>query len=198
MQKPPYAHNPATIKKFFQTIQGLGVPPNVTVGYLSTIQFKSRSDRDLIRILRFIGFIDNSGVPTKKWNEYKDKIKASQVMASSIRSAYDELFNTYSDAHKTDSGTLQNYFGPKLGLSTQLSKLTEQTFKQLCGLAKFEGVEVTPPPVKPTEVAEGLGEVSPGVKPVTININIQLQLPATEDTSIYESLFAALKKYLFS
>lgn len=198
MQKPPYAHNPAAMKKFFRVIQGLGTPPKVNLAYLPTIQFKSSYDRDLIKILKFIGFIDNSGVPTEKWNEYKDKSKAGQVMASSIKSAYDELFNTYLDANKTDSGTLENYFSSKFGLSTQLSKLTEQTFKQLCGSANFEGVEVAPPPVKPAEVAKELTEVSPRVKPVTININVQLQLPATEDISIYESLFAALKRHLFS
>jgi len=75
----------------------------------------------------------------------------------------------------------------------------EQTFKELCGLADFEAVVVTEPAAKPiTPTIKEVAEIPTGVRPVTININIQLQLPATEDVTIYDNLFSALKKHLFS
>ena len=199
MDKAPYAHNPAVVKKFFQTIQNLGKPPKVDLPYLPTIGFKVDSDRDLIRILRFLEFIDNDGVPTGRWNDYKNKDKATQVMALSIKSAYDELFNTFPDAEKRDSAAIENYFASRWGVSTQLAGLMEKTFRQLSELAEFEAVAVTEPVTKPsiTTTKEAI-ETPPSVRPVTININIQLQLPATEDAAIYDSLFSALKKHFFS
>ena len=38
-----------------------------------------------------------------------------------------------------------------------------------------------------------------GVTPpggLTVNINLQLQLPATDDASVYDNLFSALRKHL--
>jgi hypothetical protein len=33
---------------------------------------------------------------------------------------------------------------------------------------------------------------------INLTINVQLQLPATDDNTIYEKLFEAMKKYLMS
>lgn len=199
MAKPPSTPSPGNIKKFFQTIQGLGIPSKVDQAYLKTIGFKAANDRNLIAILRYIDFIDGKGTPTEKWKDFKDKAKAPKVMASSIKTAYADLFSTYLDAEKRDSATIQNYFAPKWGVSELVTKRMEQTFKQLGGLADFGAVAVTEPVTKPpVPTIKEVAEIPTGVRPVTININIQLQLPATEDATIYDNLFSALKKHLFS
>jgi hypothetical protein len=84
------------------------------------------------------------------------------------------------------------------------------TFKTIAAIADFESAA----PVKAMEVREATAAPA-GTKSAdktqrdlraddrgparpAININIQLQLPATEDGTIYDKLFAALKKHLFS
>jgi len=199
MEKAAYTTKPATIKKFFQTIQDVSRPSKVTYSYLPIIGFKSSNDRRLIGVLKFLGFVDDASVPTQRWNDYKNKEKAAQTMTSAIKSSYDDLFSTYADAEKRDNATIHNYFAQKFGLSAQVAKLTEQTFKQLCELADFEAVAVTEPVAKPSAPPmKEVAEIPTGVRPITININIQLQLPATEDTAIYDNLFSALKKHFFS
>ena len=37
-----------------------------------------------------------------------------------------------------------------------------------------------------------------GTTGMTVNINIQLQIPATDKAEIYDSFFAAMKKHLLS
>jgi len=75
------------------------------------------------------------------------------------------------------------------------------TFKTLCELAGFQSLQETEtqdvsdtegtPTTKVTErIATSSG--------LTVNINIQLQLPATENEEIYDKLFQALKKHLLS
>lgn len=198
MKKPPYTGHPKNVSEFFEKIQTLGIPPKVNLAYLPTIGFKSSNDRYLVGVSKSLGFVDSSGVPTERWKEYKDKNKARQVMASVVKTVYADLFNTYPNAHGEDSAAIQNYFSAKWGVSEQLAKLMEQTFKELCGLSDFEAVAVAEPTTKPAvPTLKEVAEVPTGVRPVTININIQLQLPATEDVSIYDKLFEALKKHLF-
>lgn len=195
MSKASYTPQPARIGKFFSTIQDVGTPPKVNLPYLKTIGFKSSNDQYLIGILKSLNFIKQDCVPTETWNKYKDKDKAKEVMASSIRSGYDDLFDTYVDAEKKDKGTIENFFVSKWGVSITLGHLMGETFRRLCELADFKAAPELATAVPPTK--EG-GEVPSGVAPLTVNINIQLQLPATADATIYESLFSALKKHLFS
>ena len=80
------------------------------------------------------------------------------------------------------------------------------TFKTLCGLAAFDGeapvelpVDQETPGARATTTPPATVIVTPPSMPPApaININIQLQLPATGDADVYEKLFAALKKHLF-
>lgn len=198
MAKAPYTPSPKNVKEFFKAIQSLGTPPKVNNSYLPTIGFKSSNDRYLVGVSKFLGFIDNAGVPTKRWNEYKDKSKAGQVMASAIKTAYADLFVTYPNAEGRDDTTLRDYFASTSGVADIVAMRMVQTFKYLCEFADFEAVAVAEPVAKPPiPTLKEVAEISTGVRPVTININIQLSLPATEDASIYEKLFEALKKHLF-
>jgi hypothetical protein len=193
-----YTPAPQNVKEFFKVIQSLGIPTKLNRAYLKTIGFKSSNDNYLPAIAKFLGFVDTAGIPTEKWRDFKDKSKAPKVMADAIKTTYADLYNIYPDADKKDDGTLQNYFASTSGLSDSVARYMVRTFKYLCELADFEAVLVEEHKIAPIVPAEGkVKELPLGVKPVTLNINIQLQLPATEDATIYEALFTALKKNLF-
>ncbi len=197
MGKAPYTPNPNNVKRFFKVIQEVGTPPKVNASYLPTIGFRSGNDRYLVSLAKSLGFIDSSNIPTNKWNEYKNKNKAKQVMASAIRTVYKELFDTYPNAQKRDDATLQNYFAAKhTEVGTRVAQFMVQTFKNLCEFADFGAVPVAEPATT-TDTLKETVKIPSGVRPIEININIQLSLPATEDASIYDKLFEALKKHLF-
>jgi hypothetical protein len=61
-----YTTVPGKIKQLLTKIREVGVPQKVTVQWLKTVGFKSSNDTSLIGVLKFIGFIDASGVPTPK------------------------------------------------------------------------------------------------------------------------------------
>ena len=204
MASVPYTPTPASIPKFLQHIQSAGVPAKVTQIYLVGVGFKSTNDRYLIAILKAIDFIDNSGTPTDRWRSYRDKAKAPGVLAAGIRHAYSELFETYPDAYRKDDEAIRNFFGSRTDLGESTLGLAVRTFKALCEKANFEGPEVT------EEIVEDIGKLAKvevkqgkaasggmGATSPVININIQLELPPTEDASIYEKLFAAMRKNLF-
>lgn len=198
MGKALYTPTPQNVKKFFETIQGLGIPPKVSNAYLPTIGFRSANDRYLMGVSKSLGFVDTAGKPTTKWRDFKDRTKAPKVMADAIKTAYADLYSTYPDAERKDDDTLQNYFARTSGVAESVARLMVRTFKNLCELAGFEAVAEEEHVTTPTAPAgEKVGEIPPGGKLVTLNINIQLQLPATKDATIYEALFSALKKNLF-
>lgn len=202
MAKFPYTPNPANVARFFEHIQAAGVPGKVDSKYLESVEFSSSYDRPLPGVLKFLGFLDASGLPTDAWRTYKDKSQAPRVMAQAIREAYSDLFRLFPDAYRKDEEALHNYFSAQTGLAKGTVGYMVRTFKALCDLADFQAPApetlmkpTTAPAARPVPVLPAERHEPPGM---TVNINIQLALPATEDASVYENLFAALKKHLLS
>lgn len=210
MAEFPYSPHAAKIKLFFDHIQKAGVPEKVTLKYLEQVGFKSKNDRYLLPILKFLGFVDEGGKPTPVWNGYRDRQTARTILAHAIRKSYADLFKTYPDADRKDSEALQNYFSAKTNVADTTNSLIVATFRALVASADFDvpgggshDESRNAPPTLAVSLEErksldgaGVGYQRGGCP--TININIQLQLPATEDASIYEKLFAALRKHLIS
>jgi len=197
----PYTQAPGRLKSFFSKIPQLGTPGAVDKKWLSSIGMQATNDPTIISVLRFIGFVDQSNKPTERWRDYKSR--AGKALAEGILEGYAELFHTYTDAHRRSDEELRAFFSTKTTAGAQVVSKTLTTFKTLCELADFQGVSVAGPPVQseqltldgpgaPTEIIKELG---PGV---TININLQLTLPDTTDESVYDRLFAAMKKHLLS
>jgi hypothetical protein len=70
---PPYVNAYGTIPTLFKAIKSAAVPPKFTSDFLSTVlDLKSSSHRALIPLLKRLGFIDQSNVPTQA---YKDSGK---------------------------------------------------------------------------------------------------------------------------
>lgn len=200
----PYTPNAASLPKFFSEIQTVGKPSKVSFKWLSGIGFKSSNDRYITGILKALGFTDGSGVPTNRWQAYRNKSQARAVMAHALREAYPTLFETYPDAYRKDDEALRNFFSTHTSVGEKAITYMVRTFKTLCELADFDGASLVEEstPVESTFVEydkerKAHVEVSTN-RGVTINVNIQLELPATDDASIYDKLFEALKKHILS
>ena len=143
--------------------------------------------------------MDGSGVPTETWQRYRPKETAGAVLAQAIRATYSELFSIYPHAERKDNEALRNYFSTHTTVGEATLNLIVRTFRALCDMADFSAA---PPPKEAGEAGK-----SEGTKTVTvvrqaqngpaININIQLQLQATEDPKVYDNFFAAMKQHLF-
>jgi hypothetical protein len=119
-------------------------------------------------------------------------------------SAYAELFATHPDAHRKDNEALRNFFRANTDAGDQALQKMVQTFKVLTEFGDFDAEVPTTTPTR--ENGAGSGEKPAAKKPVeqiaqgpagmTLNVNIQLQLPATAESEVYEKLFAAMRKHL--
>jgi len=198
-----YTPNPATIARFLKHIQSAGVPTKMTVQYLVGVGFKSKNDRYLIGIMKSLRFVDSSGTPTEFWSGYRDKSKSKEVLGKALRDAYSDLFVTYPDADRKDADAIRNFFGSRSKVAESTLRLAVTTFRTLAGEATFSsepseagrpaavavpGQRISAPEESPREHGRR------GAPPVTINI--ELQLPETDNADVYDKLFAAMRKYL--
>lgn len=164
---------------------------------MEALGYKSKNDRAIIPILKFIGFIDPNGTPTEKYRQFRNKAAAGAVMASTIKTAYSDLYALYPDAHNKDTEALRNFFSTQVSAGEDVLQLTVSTFKTLCESANFEAE--LPAGVVQAVVTEGKAVVipqAPASPSLVVNLNIQLQLPSTEDATVYDKIFESLKKHL--
>lgn len=201
MAEYPYTTVPGKIAGLFQKIKETGVPPKITEKWLKSVGFSSSNDRSLIPILRLVGFIDKSGIPQKRWHEYRGP-NGKQVLAEGIREGYGDLFATYPDAYERRREDLESFFSTHSSAGKQAIGKTVSTFQELCKLAEFS-VKTFPKGENPDEGGEVEGEgkearhmIAKLHKGLVININIQLTLPETRDSDVYDALFLAMKKHL--
>lgn len=205
----PYVQNAARAKSLFQQLQDVGVPSKVTNNYLESLGYKSKNDRAFVGLLRNLSFIDTSGAPTETWRQYRNKAKAKAVMAGVLRTTYKDLFTTYPDAYRRDNEALRNFFSSHTSVGEGALRFMVATFKALSELADFGAMAAPEDELSDEENGEedrGEPETKPlklsrkgaGPAGVTVNINIQLQIPETEKADVYDSFFAAMKKHLLS
>src|SRR5713226_3082700 len=85
---PPYVNAYNSISKLFSGIKSAAVPPKVSQNFLeSVLDLKSSSHRALLPLLKKLGFIDSSNVPTQAYkplfnaNEYAQKLSKTDLQA---------------------------------------------------------------------------------------------------------------------
>jgi hypothetical protein len=194
-----YAIKTGTLKAFLERVKSkdLEVPDKVTVAYLESIGYKSTNDRPIIRVLKSIDFIDGNGVPTQKFKDFRTEI-SGQVMAEALRKTYADLFKTYSNPLEKSREDLENFFAKaKPSVKKQVLGLYVDTFKTLCEFAEFKALPIEREAERKEERKKE--HVFPQIpQGVTINLNVQITLPVTDDAEVYDKIFKALKEHIFS
>jgi len=211
----PYSSNPSRVKDFFAQIRDLGIPPKLTTIYLEGLGFKSKNDRAIIPVAKALGFTDQSGVPTELWRNYRDKARSGAIMASALQSLYSDLFAMYPDAERRDNEALRNFFSSRTSVGEGGLRFMTGTFKALAELGDFSSdrevplqmgngdggsLGYAPTAASSSRIAAPTARVLAvnGGGAVTLNINIQLQIPDTDNAETYDKFFAAMKKHLLS
>lgn len=199
-----YITNPAKIPLFLDKIRAAGKPEKVTLKTIQSLGFKSINDRPLLTIIKAIGLVDGSGVPTARWSAFRSTPKTA--VAAGIREHYAKLFALYPDAYQKDTEALNSFFSSHTSVSAGTLRFIINTFKTLCSQADFSGVSasvpvtsqpLTAPIGTPTVVAASQPIISGGPG-LTVNINIQLTLPENADATTFEQFFKAMRQHLLN
>lgn len=189
------------LKEIFSKIKSTGTPVAFSVKHLKSLGFTSSNDVAILSALKFVGFLDSSNKPTEKYTNYKGK-DGPKILASGIKNGYSELFALYPDADKKDDESLMHFFATKTDVSESSRKVMIGTFRAMSSLADFESASNEDDEIDQQQKNKNQGnggnfKIENKIEP-SVNINIELQIPATNDPEIYKNFFEAMKKYLLN
>lgn len=193
----------------FKAIQAAQAPPRFTQKFLEGLGFPNANDRMMINVLKALGFLDDTGVPTSMYHEYLDQTQSALVLATGIRSAYADLYSVNREAHSMTAAEVKN----KLK-TLSAGKFTDRVLTQMSGtfaaLAKLADFSQAPGAVDALDEAENEAEAASvlGTDPLPKHVssprigglvyNINLHLPDSRDPAVYDALFKSLKQHLLS
>ena len=186
-----YTTVPGKLKNLLDKIREIGVPSKAHNQWLKSIGFTSSNDSSLLTMLKYIGLADQSGIPTRRWTEYRGNLHG-QVLAKAIRDGYSELYAVYPDAHSRTAEELEHVFSTNSTVGKQVIVKTATTFRKLCELADFSaegGANVSPP-------AEGITTPSQQATP-SLHIDIQVHISPDATTDQIDQIFASMAKHLY-
>lgn len=205
-----YLTSTKNLDGILNALQSAQAPEKFNLSFLESLEFKGSSDRLIIGVLKSLGFLDDGGKPTERYFRFLDQTQSGRVLAEGIREAYQDLFRVNIKANELSRQDVIN----KLKTLSQ-GQLTEavldkmaMTFTALVKLADFAAPHV---PAKTNdedemagkghkqiekEIESTIGKEFPPVKLGGLVYNIQIVLPESRDTAVYDALFQALRKHL--
>jgi hypothetical protein len=196
----PYTTVPNKLRLLLGKLPGLGKPDNVSQKWLKELGYTSGNDKTILAAMRRVGMVASGGDPTDLYQAFRDKDKAK--VADGVRRAYSDLFGLYPDAHQKDAEALRNFFRSKTTAGEDMQRAMVRTFQVFCEFGDFGAAPAQPTVAAPDTGGEELPSEETRVihraagGGLTLNVNIQLQLPPSADGEVYEKLFEAMGKHL--
>jgi hypothetical protein len=195
----PYLSTYKNVGELFQRIISAKQPDAFTTRYLTdTIGLKGTGDRQLIALLKVLGFLDSAGRPTSDYGNLKNPAKAPQAIAEAIRHAYEPLYAANEKAHDLGATELRGLVAQVAGSNTEMTKKIVGTYSSLVKLADFSKSKEPEVPKKESEkFPEFATPERPGnfgsLRP-EFHYNIQVHLPTNASEETYLNIFNALRK----
>ena len=195
----PYLMTVKRLPQMMAKIQTAALPPSFTLDFLKGLGFTSSADRGIIKVLKYIGFVDANAKPLEPYRKYLDHTVSKKVLAQQLRASFDDLFFANKSADKTTAGELKGWFKTKTGLSEAVAEKIATTFKALADLGDFAPVDEQRPKETPnTEVRE---DTKPDAKigaldSIGLVYRFEIHPPDTQNIDTYRAIFRALREEL--
>jgi uncharacterized protein DUF5343 len=200
---PPYVNSYGNIQRLFEAIRIASVPPKFTNDFMQTmLGLKSTSYRAMIPLLKRLGFLDQASAPTQVYRDFRDNELSGGVMARQLKTAYGDLYAANEYAHKLSKddliGKLRTVTGA--GADDDVIPNVAGTFQSLARLADFESGRISKSYAageNPEAVERPAGQSIDGYSGrLGISYTINLNLPATTEIEVFNSIFKALKEHI--
>ena len=209
----PYMPSMTNLHKILDAIQKAGAPEVFHLDFLKDLGYASSNDRSVVKLLKYLGFVDGAGRPQSFYREFMDHTKAKKVLAARLRSAFDDLFTADRNVNTKSVENLKGWFKTKTGSGDAVAQKMASTFKSLVSYADFSAphephrVEPKPPEAK-AESSESKDDekskrvdpsamLAAGVKsPIGLVYRFEIHLPDTQNVDTYRAIFRALREEL--
>jgi len=206
MANLPYVTATGNILKAIDGIKKAATPPKVSGDFVKNILgIKGGSGDQITSFLKKIGLADPGGSPTELYNRLRNPSSSGAAMAECMRLAYKPLFDRNEYVNTLSDVDLKGLIVEETGNAhdSNPAKMAFLSFKALNSIADYERTttasEVVEIPVNepaaPSQ-SSGTGEENHSTPRLNIGYNIHLNLPATDDISVFNAIFKSLKENL--
>ena len=194
----PYMLSVKNLGSILDRIREAGTPPKFTGEFLkSNLGFSSSTDRGVIPVLRALGFISPNGIPTGRYNEFRDASRSGIAVADGLREGWSAVFLSDQKAYDKSSGQLKELFKNVTGKGETVAEKMATTFKALATKADWTTATRAVPDMEPvTERPVTTNDLPTSKAPISLHHDIHLHLPPTSDVSVYAAIFRALRSEL--
>ncbi|WP_400995242.1 DUF5343 domain-containing protein [Agromyces sp. GXQ0307] len=198
----------SVIPKILNKIREAATPDRFSQDYLGTVLgFAGGNAKPFIPLAKRLGLLNSDGTPTEVYKRFRGSQDESRgAMAAAIRTGYAPLFKRNEYADKLDrrklEGLITEITGSEAGSSTV--KATSGTFEALKQFATFGPLLDSPlqaPEERQESVAEDVPQVTrasagDGGGGVRFGYTININLPNTNDITVFNAIFRSLKEHL--
>ena len=208
-----YLTSSKNLEAILTAIQNAQAPDQFSYSFLENLGFKSSADRNVVSVLKSIGFLDDVGKPTDRYFRYLDQTQSAKVLAEGVQEAYADLYQLNRKAETMSRSAVKNKF--KTLSQGQLSEAVldkmAMTFANLSKFADFDSLEASrsdepdnaDEPEGTTEGEHTSAQPRPQARPRSgpfqyggLVYNIQIVLPESRDSAVYDALFKSLRTHL--
>jgi hypothetical protein len=198
----PYMLTIKSLDSIFDKIKTAGTPPKFTNDFLKTsLGFSSSGDRGVIKVLKQLGFLSPDGVPTARYNEFRQAGSSGRALAIGLREGWAPIFLADQEAHARTSSHLKETFKNVTGKAEAVAEKMASTFKALAQKADFGAAAALQLPTvsrqgenQETSDADQLSDKPR--KGVALHHDVHIHLPPSSDVAVYTAIFRALREEL--
>lgn len=202
----PYIVSNNKIGPILARVRSAAKPERFTRETLQMWGFAASNDRAMVGILKELGFLNESNVPTQHYDRLRDPNDAPYVLAERMRDAYSEIFAIDDNIANAPESEIKGAMSRVTGKEDETIKRYYSTFKTLAALANFD-----PKPARGNKADKKdeekekeerksdqikVEDSRPDRRRSDFHYNIQIHLPVTTDITVYNAIFKSLKENL--
>jgi hypothetical protein len=197
----PYMGTSKNVSAILAKIQTASCPIAFTIDFLKDLGFTSSNDRGIVKVLKYIGFLDQNSKPLEPYRKFLDHTISKQILADQLRVAYDDLFNAHNNADKLPASDLKGWFRTKTGQSDAVSEKIATTFRTIADNADFSGkqnpkkTENSSPKIE-VGLPEKVDKKETEHADLSLVYRFEIHLPDTQNIDTYRAIFRAIKEEL--
>jgi hypothetical protein len=195
-QPLPYLPSNRNVGRLFEKILTAQKPSTFTHQYLrETIGLKGTNDRQLIPLLRQLGFLNTANQPTSAYDLLKNPTKARGAIAEGVKAAYEPLFRAHEKANELAPEELKGAIAQVTGAEKDMVDRMAATFSAIVKQADFSQVGQGLPIEREEEAeqAEERTDREGGLR-YEFHYNIQIHLPGNGTEETYLNIFNAIRR----
>lgn len=209
----PYSTSVGTLEKLLDKVRIAPAPDRFTQDFVGTkLGMKGGSAKACIPFLKKMGFLGSDGVPTDLYREFRNPDISGKAVAKAFRILYERLYEMNEYVHEAPDNIVLGLMVRSTGNEHDNGAIrhTATTFKMLKKHADFETTSseddsYSEPPILEYPAKQDVTPVTLNIpnqpttqngKNLNLSYTINLNLPATKDIEVFNSIFKSLKKHL--